>query len=93
MNPAEVPRARRSWSLAARLTRHFIVSTVLLLAAAAGFLHWMLERGLDARDRAQVLSKVQVLRLLLRDHSDKPEVIANEVEHEAGEHQTLRYFL
>jgi len=89
----EAPRGARSWSLTARLTRHYIVSTTLLLAAAAGFLHWTLERGLDARDRAQVLSKVQVLQLLLREHHDKPEVIASEVEHEAGESQAMRYYL
>lgn len=90
---AESPKPPPVWSLATRLTRYYVIAAAVILSAAVFFLHWMLERGLNARDRAQVVSKAQVLQSLLREHHDKPEVIISEVEHEAAENQALRYYL
>lgn len=87
------PDTRAPGSLTGRLTRHYVISTSGLLIVAAGFLYWALDRSLGAQDRAHVVSKALVMQLLLREYSDKPEVIANEVEHEASENQPMRYFL
>lgn len=84
---------RRRWSLATRLTRHYVVSTAMLLAAGAALMLWTLERALDARDRSHVRSKLQVLQLLLREHYDKPQVIESEVEHESAEAHAITYYL
>jgi two-component system heavy metal sensor histidine kinase CusS len=91
-NAETAPRVP-AWSLATRLTRHYVVSAAVILGAAVFVLHWTLERSLDARDRAQVLSKIQVLQTLLREHFDKPEILINEIEHEAAENQALKYYL
>lgn len=69
-----------------------MASTAILLLLAAGFLYWVLDRNLDARDHALLMSKVQVLRLLLREQPGKTELLANEVEHEASE-SPLSYYL
>lgn len=87
-----VAGATRAWSLTRRLTVLYVATTAALSLPAAGYLYWVLERNLDARDHALLASKVQVLRLLLRDHPQKTELLANEVEHEASE-SPLRYFL
>ncbi|MBI5689165.1 MAG: heavy metal sensor histidine kinase [Verrucomicrobia bacterium] len=93
MKNAEATPRPPAWSLANRLTRHYVLSAVIILGLAVFTLHWTLERSLDARDRAQVLSKVQVLQTLLREHFDKPEILISEIEHEAAENQALRYYL
>lgn len=90
--PAARP-TRGAWSITSRLTWCYGLSTVVLLLVAAAFLDWGLRRSLLAQDHALVASKVHVLQLLLRDHSAHPEILAGEVEHEAGEGQSLRYFL
>ena len=86
---------RPAWvrSIKWELTLHYIVSTVVLLLLATGFLYWTLKRNLDAARHAMLLSKVEVFRFLLRDHPTKPEVLASEVEHEASTSQPLRYFI
>lgn len=80
------------WSITRRLTALYVASTAALLLLAVGFLYWALERNLDTRDHALLASKVQVLRLLLRDQPERTEVLVNEVEHEASE-SPLPYYL
>lgn len=90
---AETAPRPPAWSLANRLTRHYVMSAAVILGLAVYVLHWTIEESLDARDRAQVLSKVQVLQTLLREHFDKPEILISEIEHEAAENQALKYYL
>lgn len=80
------------WSVTRRFTLLYAASTALLLLLAAGYLDWALARSLHARDQALVLSKANVLRLLLREHPDATDLITSEVSHEAGE-GPLRYYL
>ncbi|MBI5505533.1 MAG: heavy metal sensor histidine kinase [Deltaproteobacteria bacterium] len=70
----------------------YAVSTAVLLLLTAGFLYLALERSLDARDHALLASKVQVLRVLLRQESRHTDVLVSEVEHEATE-SALRYYI
>jgi two-component system, OmpR family, heavy metal sensor histidine kinase CusS len=89
-----LPRIPRSpWSITGRLTLFYAASTGLLLALAAGYLHWGLQQSLDRQDRAFVLGKFHVLQLLLREHHDKPDALESEVEHEASAHALLKYYL
>jgi hypothetical protein len=82
----------RVWSITLRLTLLYVASTGLLLLLAAGFLYWALQRSLDARDHALLVSKLQVLRLLLREQPQATDVLTNEIEHEASA-SPLRYFM
>ncbi|MBI2514415.1 MAG: heavy metal sensor histidine kinase [Opitutae bacterium] len=83
----------RRWSIAGRLTRLYFLCTALLLAVSSAFLYFGLSRSLVAQDRALVSSKLRVLRVLLRDNGNAPELLRNEIEHEAGEAGSLVYFL
>jgi two-component system heavy metal sensor histidine kinase CusS len=92
VSPDPRPVKRPTWSITRRLTLHYIGSTATLLLVATGFLYLKLKQSLDARDRALLAGKVQVLRLLLDEHPDQIDVLANEIEHEAAE-SPLPYFL
>ena len=82
-----------TWSLTARLTLLYAGSTALVLLLAAGYLYWGLTQSLAHNDEALVNGKLQVLRVLLGEPADKPEVLASEIEHEADANQVLRYYL
>jgi two-component system heavy metal sensor histidine kinase CusS len=81
------------WTIAGRLTRHYWLATTLLLLGATIYLYVGLQRSLDVQDHALLASKVKVLRVLLEEHTDNPRALHSEIEHEAGEESTLRYFL
>jgi len=88
------PRFLRSpGSITGRLTLLYIGSTAALLLLAAAFLYWGLSVSLARQDHALVSGKLQVLRLLLREHQDKPDALASEIEHEASANAVLRYYL
>jgi two-component system heavy metal sensor histidine kinase CusS len=80
-------------SITWRLTLLYVSSTAALLLLSTGFLYWTLKRSLDATRYAMLASKIEVLRLLLREQPDKADVLASEVEHEASESQPLRYYV
>lgn len=84
---------RRSWPIAHRLTLLYAGTTTILLLMAAGYLYWGLRESLAREDRALVLGKFNVLRLLLREHQDKTEALASEIEHEAPANELLKYYL
>lgn len=89
-----LPRFLRSpGSIAGRLTLLYVGSTTALLLLASAFLYWGLHESLARQDRALVSGKLQVLRLLLREHQDKPDALASEIEHEASANEVLRYYL
>jgi two-component system heavy metal sensor histidine kinase CusS len=81
------------WSITRRLTLLYAASTAALLVLAGGSLYWTLKRNLDTARGSLLASKVEVLRLLLREHPRKAEVLASEVEHEATASHLLRYFV
>jgi two-component system heavy metal sensor histidine kinase CusS len=90
----ETPRpATRVWSITQRLTLLYAASTATLLLLSAGFLYWTLQRNLDHTRHGLLASKIEVLRLLLREQPDNADVLASEVEHEASESQPLKYYI
>src|SRR5262249_44201590 len=64
--PAAAPRARRAWSLAARLTVWYAGSASLVVLTVAGCLYWALVTNLDWEDNNALAEKVQALRRVLR---------------------------
>ncbi|MBI4660845.1 MAG: heavy metal sensor histidine kinase [Verrucomicrobia bacterium] len=81
-----------NFSITRQLTLHYVVSTAALLLLAGGFLYWTLRRNLDHTRHALLASKIEVLRVLLRE-PDKMAALTSEVEHEASESHPLRYYL
>jgi len=90
--PGAVARPR-TWSITRRLTLLYVVSTAVLLLAAGGFLYETLQRNLEHTRRGLLAGKLEVLRLLLREHPRQAEALANEVEHEASASQPLKYYI
>lgn len=94
---AESPSATRQapgvWSITRRLTWLYVASTAALLVLAAGFLYWTLKRNLEHTRLGLMTSKLEVLRLLLREQPAKAVALASEVEHEASESQPLKYYI
>lgn len=86
------PANRRVWSITQRFTALYVASTFVLLLLAVGYLYWVLQRSLDARDHALVTSKAQVLSGLVQNDTAQFDVLVNEVEHEATG-GPLRYYL
>jgi len=75
------------------LTLLYVVSTTTLLLLADGFLYWTLKEKLEVTRYAMLASKIELFRLLLRQHPAKADVLANEVEHEASESHPLKYYI
>lgn len=95
-NKPETPRPKRqrkAWSLTRRLIVLYSIATAVLLLSAAWLLDWGLRQSLEAQDRRLLASKVKVMRLLLAQHYNRPEMLENEVVHEASETEGLRYYL
>jgi two-component system, OmpR family, heavy metal sensor histidine kinase CusS len=84
---------RRPRSITGRLALLYVGATALLLLLAAGYLYWGLQTSLARSDRALILGKLQVLRLLLREPPDRSDVLASEIEHEAAANELLKYYL
>jgi len=84
---------RRPWSITSRLTLLYAGTTAILLLVASGYLYWGLRESLARTDRALVLGKYNVLRLLLGEQQDKTEALASEIEHEAPANELLKYYL
>lgn len=79
------------WSITGRLTRHYFLSSALLLLIVAVSLYFGLWHSLLVQDRALVASKTRVLRVLVEQGDTG--ALRSEVEHEAGEEGGLHYYL
>lgn len=76
--PAATPRARRTWSLAARLTVWYAGSACLVVLAVAGCLYWALVTNLDWEDNNALAEKVQALRRVLRQRPGEAAAVHRE---------------
>jgi two-component system heavy metal sensor histidine kinase CusS len=81
-----VRRGPAAWSLAARLTAWYTLSSFTLLAVGTGFLYWALVTNLDREDDATLADKVLALRDALRDWPADGTALRQEVG-EGGAHQ------
>lgn len=73
MRSASRPQAKgRTWSLAARLTAWYVLSSFSLVLIVTGVLYWAVVNGLAYEDSQTLLDKVHVLRgLLAAPHPDE----------------------
>src|SRR5262245_26967950 len=82
-----------TWSLAVRLTAWYAVSSFLLMAAAIGFLYWMLGRSLDREDDNQIADQVRVLRDLLAERPGDLVAVRQEAEQEFQSRQRTQVYV
>ncbi|WP_020473273.1 heavy metal sensor histidine kinase [Zavarzinella formosa] len=85
--------ARKSWSLAARLTIWNTGSSFLLILGATGFLYLALCRSLDREDDNQLADQALVLRDMLAERPDNLEAVRREAEEEFQSRQHTRVFI
>jgi two-component system heavy metal sensor histidine kinase CusS len=85
-NPPE-PTGSPSWSLAARLTAWYACSAFLLIAAATGYLYWVLVVNLVRQGDEFLADKVHILQTLLRERPDDLRMLREEVELEPAARQ------
>lgn len=81
-----------TWSIAARLSLSYALSTLLLLSLSIGFLYWVLQGNLDREDNQTLIEKAEILRLLLVRRPADGQLLRQEVEWEsAARHSTSLY--
>ncbi len=90
MSWKNVLESSRRWSLAARLSVWYAVSTFLLLVVATAFLYWTLAVSLEREDDQYLVEKVNILAGLLDDPARNAAMVRWEVEGEAYTHPSLR---
>ncbi|MGH7088888.1 MAG: hypothetical protein ACREFQ_08305, partial [Stellaceae bacterium] len=70
------PAHGRSWSLAARLTAWYVLSSFSLVLVVTGVLYWALVNEFAYEDGQVLLDKVHVLRsLFTAPHPDRQEIM------------------
>jgi two-component system heavy metal sensor histidine kinase CusS len=81
-----LPRRRRAWSLASRLTSWYSASTFTLVLAATGILYFALVTNLRRADEEELREEVQILQALLRESSSDDDRIQWEIQ---GEYRAI----
>jgi two-component system heavy metal sensor histidine kinase CusS len=85
--------ASGSWSITARLTLLYTVSTGGMLLLSTVFLYWVLASNLAWEGHQFLADKTHVLRGILRDHPDDRDALEEEVFSEVAAHQYTRYYI
>ena len=83
------PSRPGSWSVRGRLAFLYTLTSFGLLALSGFFLYWVLVSNLRKEDNRSLFEKIQVVRVILREH---PDVLEQEVKLEAGPPFTKHYF-
>ena len=79
---------RSAWSITGRLTLLYTLSTFAMLVLSTTFLYWVLASNLEHEDHQFLSDKIHVLRVILREHTDDPAFLKQEVEWEGGTSST-----
>lgn len=79
-------------SIVARITLLYALVSAVLLTAATLVLYWMLQGNLRRQDNGTVVEEVQVLRSILLQPGQHPDVLAQEVRGEGGSHAAEQIF-
>ena len=90
--PAPAPK-KHPWSLAARLTLWFFVTSVTLILVATGYLYLALAKNLDREDDHFLTDRARGVLALLREQSTDLEVIQKQVAWSGAEHPESVIFL
>jgi two-component system heavy metal sensor histidine kinase CusS len=73
-------RLRGAWSLAARLTLWYAISSFLLVALATTYLYWAMTNNVNREDDALLADKVRVVQAVLQQRPNDTSAIRQEVE-------------
>ena len=82
----------RVWSITARLTVLYTISTGGLLLLAIMFLYWVFDYHLARESHQFLADKVHVLRAILQDAPQDHKALVEEVQWEAATHQHITYY-
>src|ERR671931_2118767 len=85
--------ASGAWSITARLTLLYTVSTGGMLLLSTMFLYWVLASNLAWEGHQFLADKTHVLRGILRDHPNDRDALEEEVLSEVAAHQYTRYYI
>src|SRR5215510_4896772 len=85
--------ASGSWSITARLTLLYTVSTGGMLLLSTVFLYWVLASNLAWEGHQFLADKTHVLRGIFRDHPNDRDALEEEVLSEVAAHQYTRYYI
>ncbi|QEL20472.1 heavy metal sensor histidine kinase [Limnoglobus roseus] len=91
--PDARPEPRPAWPLAARLTAWYAGSAFLLVAAAVGFLYWVLARSLDRQDDNLIADQVRVVGDVLAERPGDLEAVRQEAEQEFQSRQHTQVYV
>src|SRR5215831_14382441 len=73
-------RSRGGWSLAARLTLWYAISSFLLVALVTTYLYWAMTNNVNREDDALLADKVRVVQAVLQQRPNDTSAIRQEVE-------------
>ena len=85
--------ARRSWSIAARLTLLIGLSSFSLLLATGAFLYWNLANNLHRNTERFLEDKLYVVRAVIRDRPNDMAALDEETRIEGGARRYSRYYV
>ncbi|MBI3606979.1 MAG: heavy metal sensor histidine kinase [Nitrospirae bacterium] len=77
--PVSARAVASSWSITARLTNLYAVSTFLLLLVATMFLYWMLKVDLEMADRQLLSERAEILWTILREYPANQSALVEEL--------------
>ena len=94
MNKANLQSTgRKTWSIKRRLTVLYVVSAFGILFLSTIFLYWVLASRLEKEDAQFLVTKVSLLREILTEEPNDPEVIHEEVEWESAPFRLAKYYV
>lgn len=88
------PKGKHAWSIAARLTAWYALSSFAIVATASALLYWALQSNLLREDDEFLRSKVRIIREILLDRSEHAEELRWEIKNvERAPHLETQVFL
>lgn len=83
---------KKSWSVKRRLTLLYIVSAFGILLVSTVFLYWVLIKRLEKEDGQFLVAKIGLLREIMAEAPDNPEIIEEEVKWETAPFRLAKYY-
>ncbi len=83
---------RKAWSIKRRLAILYVVSAFGILLISTIFLYWVLESRLEKEDGQFLAAKINLLRVILAEEPNDPDVIREEVEWESAPFRLAKYY-
>jgi len=85
-------QARRSWSLAIRLTTWYAIASLVLTVSITGLLYWVLAARIARSEDLFLADKIHVLRAILHDRPEDIGGLKEEVELESAARRYAQFY-